>query len=334
MARTIDWNERPVRSLLFAPGNHPRRLQQVGRVRRGRDRPRPRGRGRRRREGRPRAGQRARRSPTYDDNRRLRARQRRARRAASRTTSTRSSPRTLDAIMVPKIETPTTLRAGRRAASPSAEREPASRRARSACSRLVETAQGPRPLRADLRAARPSGVVTVVFGLGDFSVDIGVDLTLDATELALRALARSSSPRAPPGSRRRSTVPSCGSRTSRASSPTRLRSRAARLPGPRRRLPAAGRARCSARTPTLPRRRLERQRRVVEAFEEAESPGLASIQVDGRFVDYPIYYRAKAPAAAATTPGAARMSERRQEPAARSRACSVVDCRDACSPAP
>ena len=37
----------------------------------------------------------------------------------------------------------------------------------------------------------------------------------------------------------------------------------------------------------------ERCRRVVEAFEEAEAAGSASIQVDGRFVDYPIYHRAK-----------------------------------------
>ena len=38
---------------------------------------------------------------------------------------------------------------------------------------------------------------------------------------------------------------------------------------------------------------VERARRVVEAFEQAEAAGSASIQVDGRFVDYPIYERAK-----------------------------------------
>lgn len=36
-----------------------------------------------------------------------------------------------------------------------------------------------------------------------------------------------------------------------------------------------------------------RARRVVEAFAEAEEKGLASIQVDGRFVDYPIVYLAQ-----------------------------------------
>jgi citrate lyase subunit beta/citryl-CoA lyase len=34
-------------------------------------------------------------------------------------------------------------------------------------------------------------------------------------------------------------------------------------------------------------------RRVVEAFREAERAGLASIQLDGKFIDYPIVYRAE-----------------------------------------
>jgi citrate lyase subunit beta/citryl-CoA lyase len=33
--------------------------------------------------------------------------------------------------------------------------------------------------------------------------------------------------------------------------------------------------------------------KVVEAFEEAERRGVASIRVEGRFVDYPIYHRAR-----------------------------------------
>jgi citrate lyase subunit beta/citryl-CoA lyase len=39
----------------------------------------------------------------------------------------------------------------------------------------------------------------------------------------------------------------------------------------------------------LPESEVKRARRVVEAFEEAEGRGVASIRVDGRFVDYPIY---------------------------------------------
>jgi citrate lyase subunit beta/citryl-CoA lyase len=33
--------------------------------------------------------------------------------------------------------------------------------------------------------------------------------------------------------------------------------------------------------------------RVVDAFAQAESEGSAAIQVDGKFVDYPIVYRAQ-----------------------------------------
>lgn len=36
-----------------------------------------------------------------------------------------------------------------------------------------------------------------------------------------------------------------------------------------------------------------RARRIVQAFEEAEARGVASIRVDGRFIDYPIYRRAQ-----------------------------------------
>ncbi|MFM7305239.1 MAG: CoA ester lyase, partial [Alphaproteobacteria bacterium] len=36
-----------------------------------------------------------------------------------------------------------------------------------------------------------------------------------------------------------------------------------------------------------------RAQRIVAAFAEAEAGGLASIQVDGRFVDYPIVHKAE-----------------------------------------
>ena len=38
---------------------------------------------------------------------------------------------------------------------------------------------------------------------------------------------------------------------------------------------------------------VERARRIVAAFEEAEVSGVASIQVGGQFVDYPIAARAR-----------------------------------------
>lgn len=37
---------------------------------------------------------------------------------------------------------------------------------------------------------------------------------------------------------------------------------------------------------------IAKARRIIEAFEHAEAAGSASIQVDGRLVDYPIYHLA------------------------------------------
>jgi citrate lyase subunit beta/citryl-CoA lyase len=39
---------------------------------------------------------------------------------------------------------------------------------------------------------------------------------------------------------------------------------------------------------------LERARRIVKAFREAEARGEAAVQVDGLMVDYPIMHRAQA----------------------------------------
>ena len=74
------------------------------------------------------------------------------------------------------------------------------------------------------------------------------------------------------------------------------------------------------------------QRRVVEAFEEAESRGVASLRVDGRFVDYPIYRLAKRPHRALRRL-ARRASGPHHERAARSTACASSTPRR-CSPAP
>jgi len=38
---------------------------------------------------------------------------------------------------------------------------------------------------------------------------------------------------------------------------------------------------------------VEWSRKAVEAFEAAEQAGSASIQLDGKFIDYPIVYRAQ-----------------------------------------
>jgi citrate lyase subunit beta/citryl-CoA lyase len=49
-----------------------------------------------------------------------------------------------------------------------------------------------------------------------------------------------------------------------------------------------------------PEAEIARARRIVDAFAAAEASGLASIQVDGRFVDYPIVQKAERILAIAT----------------------------------
>ena len=239
----------------------------------------------------PRAGSSARRSPTYgDEHRSDRARQRpRHRPAGGRPAGRRlrgarlrhgaegRAPETLaraDAVL------------GRSSASA------ASRRARSACSALIETARGlvhceeialaAPPRGAD---ARSSGSATSRSTSASTSRPRASELlygrsrvVVAARAAGLRPAARRPLPRPPerrgPGGRL-------------------LALAAARLPGPRRHLPGARRAPSSASYSELSDEEAERCRRVVEAFEEAEAAGSASIQVDGRFVDYPLYHRAR-----------------------------------------
>jgi len=195
----------------------------------------------------------------------------------------------LDCLMIPKVESPAVLHElddlvtrleGERGIEPGQIR----------FLPLVETARG--LVRCEqIALAAPPRLLTLVFGLGDFSVDIGVDLTAEATELLY------------------------------ARSRVVVAARAARLPAPvdgpypdihdleglrtntllSRRLGFQGRVVVyPGQVETVQRsyselsdEEAEQALRVVEAFEEAEAAGIASIQVDGRFIDYPLYHRAR-----------------------------------------
>jgi citrate lyase subunit beta/citryl-CoA lyase len=158
---------------------------------------------------------------------------------------------------------------------------------------IVETARGLVALRdlARAAAALPSGRVRrLAFGAGDYTTDLGITWTLSEDELAP------------------------------ARSEFVLASRAAGLEPPidtvfiELRETAAYEASCTrgavlgfqgrlcihpdqiasanaAYSP--PEVEITRAKRIVEAFAEAEAGGLASIQVDGRFVDYPIVQKAE-----------------------------------------
>ena len=287
MRPPVDWDRQPLRSLLFAPGNHTRRLERVGEF------------------GSDiivldledavaNAEKVAARSPvraalsTYTGGVVVAVRVNGASTGLMEEDVEAVVTPDLDCILVPKVESVETLQEIS-ALLDRLEREAGVPEGQIRLLPIVETALG--LVRCEeLALSAPSRTVTMIFGLGDFSVDIGVDLTRDATELLYG----------------RSRVV--------------VAARAGALPAPidgpyldihdldglvensllSRRLGFQGRvvvypaqvSPVQRAYSELSEEELEQARRVVEAFEDAEASGLASIQVDGRFIDYPLYYRA------------------------------------------
>lgn len=284
----LDWDQRVLRSVLFAPGNHPRKLEKVGSF------------------GadvialdledavadaeKPAARKQVRAAlPTYDERTIVSVRVNSADTGRLEEDLEAVVCEDVDCVMVPKVESVETLPwvdslLGR------LEKEHGLDEGSIRVLTLVETALG--IVRADeIALGSPARVLTLIFGLGDFSNEIGVDLTADGAELLYAR-----------------------SRVIVAARAAQLRPA---LDGPyldlrnyeglltdsqhSRQLGFEGRVvvyppqveHVHRAYSDLPPEEAEAARRVVEAFEEAEAEGSASIQVDGRFVDYPIYWREK-----------------------------------------
>jgi citrate lyase subunit beta / citryl-CoA lyase len=286
--RAIDWDRQPLRSLLFAPGNHARRIERVGQF--GAD------------------------SIVLDledavavaekDTARSMVREALPTYGGSTVVVVRANGedsgrleddivaiahRGLDAVMVPKLERSETLQRvdGMLAAL---ERERGLEAGSIRLLGLVETARG--LVRCEeIAMTAPARLVTIVFGLGDFTVDVGIDVTPEGAELLYArskvvVAARAAGLRAPldgpyldlrnlPG-----LVDDCE------------RSRSIGFQGrvviyPDHVAPA------QEAYSSLSAAEAEGCRKIVAAFESAEAAGLASIQVDGRFIDYPLYHRAR-----------------------------------------
>lgn len=195
----------------------------------------------------------------------------------------------LHALVVPKVEQLDTLPAAGKALA-TAEREQGLPSGTVALIALVETPLGIARCEEILLQA-PSRTVAAIFGLADFSAALGVDVTAEGSELFY------------------------------ARGRLIVAARAAGLPGPvdgpyldiddtdglladsrrSRTLGFQGRVALHPRQVApitqafseLNDAQLAAARRIVEAFEDAESGGVASIRVDGRFVDYPIYQLAR-----------------------------------------
>jgi citrate lyase subunit beta/citryl-CoA lyase len=195
----------------------------------------------------------------------------------------------LDCVMVPKVERPETL-ARADAVLSALERERGLGQGTIRLLALIETARG--LVRCEeIAAAAPPRLLTLVFGLGDFSVDVGVDVTPEGDELlygrsrVIVAARAASLPAALDG-------PYLDLRDLEGLEADCRRSRRLGFQG--RVVVYPGQVETAQRVyAELSPEETERCRRIVAAFEAAEAAGSASIQVDGRFVDYPLYHRAR-----------------------------------------
>ena len=192
----------------------------------------------------------------------------------------------LDAILVPKIEDTDTLAEADRALA-EAEQANGMQTGSVRVLAIVETPRGISRCDEILDQA-PDRTVTAIFGLGDFSVALGVDLTEGGAELAYArgrvvVAARGAGMVAPIDGPYLDVENADGLLDdSRRQRTLGFQGRVAVYPP---QVAVINRA-----FSELTDEEATRTRRVVEAFEEAESRGVASLRVDGRFVDYPIYY--------------------------------------------
>jgi citrate lyase subunit beta / citryl-CoA lyase len=158
---------------------------------------------------------------------------------------------------------------------------------------IVETGRGLARVRALAEAAAALGggrVRRLAFGAGDYTLDLGIAWTMEEAELAAAraemVLASRSAGLEPPVD----TVfvelrePEAFGRSCRRAVALGFQGKMCIHPD---QLPVANAAFGPAPA------EVERARRIVAAFAEAEARGVASIQVDGRFVDYPIVARAR-----------------------------------------
>jgi citrate lyase subunit beta/citryl-CoA lyase len=195
----------------------------------------------------------------------------------------------LDCVMVPKVEDPALLDE-LDALLAELEAPLGLERGTIRVLPILETAAG--VANADAIAAGGSGrLVTLLFGIADYSRDLGIEVGAEGHEL-LYARSRVAIAARAAGLRAPLDGPWLDLQDLDGLAAETRRVRALGFGGRIAIYPAQVdviQRTCSELSDTA----REQLRRVVEEFERAEAEGIASIQVDGRFVDYPVYVHAK-----------------------------------------
>jgi citrate lyase subunit beta / citryl-CoA lyase len=191
----------------------------------------------------------------------------------------------LAAVVVPKVEALDTLAAAADQLV-RAEREAGT----IGLLALVETPLGIARCE-DILASAPPRTITAMLGVADFTAALGVDLSDEGTELLyarqrLIVAARAAGMPGPiDGPYLRLDDPPGLLADTRRSRALGFQGRVALHP---RQVEPINRAYSE-----LSDEQRAAAERIVEAFERAEAAGVASLRVDGRFVDYPVYERAR-----------------------------------------
>jgi len=196
----------------------------------------------------------------------------------------------LSAIVVPKVEAPDSLAAAQESLA-MFERDAPAPPGTVVLIALLETPLGIARCEEILLNA-PERTVAAMFGVADFSAALGVEPTAEGTELLY---ARGRLIVAARAARMAATIdgPYLRIDDSEGLLDDSRRSRALGFQGrvalhPRQVAPI------NQAFSELSSEQLALARQIVQAFEEAEAAGTASIRVEGRFVDYPVYEQARA----------------------------------------
>lgn len=193
----------------------------------------------------------------------------------------------VDGIVLPKVESASDLRTGEWLID-SLERERGLPSGRIDLIPIIETAAGFAHMGEIAAAARRTR--RLAFGAGDFTLDIGLAWSADETELLpyrsqFVVQSRAAGLEPPLDTVWVSLDDKDGFRRSA------LRARSLGFQGKLcihpDQVPVVNECFCPTES------ELAHARRVIVAFEQAQREGLAAIQVDGQFVDYPILYRAQ-----------------------------------------
>lgn len=196
----------------------------------------------------------------------------------------------LDAVLVPKVEDPDVLEQVDERLT-GHERRLGMREGEIRLLVLIETTRG--LVRCEeIAVAGAPRLLTLVFGLVDFSLDLGIDLAPDPAAQLLYArsriavAARAAGLVAPIDGpyMRLDDLEGCGRQAS-ASRALGFQGQVTVYPP---QVEPVQRAYA-----TFTDEEVTRAQRVVRAFEEARAAGLAAVRVDDHFVDYPVYNRAQ-----------------------------------------